>query len=128
MLQESVSDRAHIARAHYDRAKVYVEQGDVSAAVFAYEAAIDHAPGFAQAHSNLGTLYLHSGRRVDALHAFEAAIRAKPDLAPLYCNLAAALIALGRCDEAIAALAGCGKTPSSDPSPPVAPKISLLFG
>jgi tetratricopeptide (TPR) repeat protein len=98
-----VSERAEVGRAHYDRAKVCTSQGDLSAAVLAYEAAVVFAPDFAEAHSNLGNLYLQSGRRDDALHAYTTAIRANPDLAPVYCNLATVLIELERYDEAIAA-------------------------
>jgi len=98
-----ISERANIARAHYDRAKVCTLQGDLSGAVLAYEAAVMFAPDFAEAQSNLGNLYLQAGRRDDALRAYTKAIDAKPNLAPVYCNLSTVLIDLERCDEAIAA-------------------------
>jgi len=98
-----VSERANIGRAHYERAKVYTLQGDLSGAILAYEAAVMFDPDFAEAHSNLGNLYLQASRRDDALRAYTKAIDAKPNLAPVYCNLATVLIDLERCDEAIAA-------------------------
>ena len=101
---DSACDAATIGRMHYDRAITCASEGDVSAAILAYETAVTHAPDLAEAHSNLGNLYLQTGRRDDALRAYETAIRTNPTLAPLYCNLAAVQTDLGRCDEAISAL------------------------
>ena len=98
------SERENVGRAHFDRAKKYSLQGDVSGAILACEAAVTFFPDFAEARAELGNLYLHTGRRDDARREYTKAIHANPDLTPVYCDLATVLIDLQRCDEAIAVL------------------------
>jgi tetratricopeptide (TPR) repeat protein len=76
-------------------------QGDVHAAVEAYEHALRHRPGWASAECNLGVAYATLGRFKEAVELYRLAQQRRPDWPEIAYNLANALADSGRLPEAV---------------------------
>jgi tetratricopeptide (TPR) repeat protein len=85
------------------RGDIHLRQGELEAALRAFDAAVRLTPAMPQAHSNRAAVLQEMGRLDEALAAAERALRLKPDHAMAHFNRGNALRVLGRHDEAIAA-------------------------
>ncbi len=79
LLERAVKDDAFSPRAHFALARTLHEQGDVFAAITAYERAVELRPSLFPALSALATLYEQKGFRRKAVDALERAVHAAPD-------------------------------------------------
>ncbi len=91
-------------RRHFHQAATLHGQGQLEAAIAAYDRAVAADPGDAEAHSHRGIALAQLGRTEPALAAFTAALAADPGFADALVNRAVVLGSLGRAVEALAAL------------------------
>jgi tetratricopeptide (TPR) repeat protein len=82
---------------------IRLKQGNPTAALKAFDAAIKLAPAFPEAHCNRGVALQELGRLEEALAAEERALRHRPGYATANYNRGNILRDLGRLDEAVAA-------------------------
>lgn len=80
---------------HNNLGKVYLEQGEISAARQEFQAALRLRPEYASSHNNLGVLLLREGQPAEARLCLERAIRLDPNYGEAYGNLGAVYEALG---------------------------------
>lgn len=85
------------------RAEQLWQEGDLDAALEAYQQCIAIAPDHFDAHVLLGNRLKHLGRCAEALASFDAAGRLRPTEAGVHYNRALVLQSLGRDEEALAA-------------------------
>ncbi|MBF0337024.1 MAG: tetratricopeptide repeat protein [Nitrospirae bacterium] len=57
----------------------YEQLGNLTAAKWHYEMAIEHSPDFAEAHNNLGALYQSIGDKYEAIKEYKKALQIQPD-------------------------------------------------
>jgi tetratricopeptide (TPR) repeat protein len=88
------------AMAFYNLAVTQEAQGDLTAAVAGYRAAVAADPELAQAYINLGGLLARGGAFEEAIAVERTALRLHPDDAFAHVNLGNALLETGRLDEA----------------------------
>jgi protein O-mannosyl-transferase len=80
---------------------VYLQKGEVGAAIERFEEALKINRDDAEAHYNLGLAWAKMGRLAVAIEQYEEALRIKPDYAKAHYNLGNALMKLGRTAEAM---------------------------
>lgn len=84
-----------------DRGVGYHLDGQISAAVVEYQAALTANPGFASAHNNLGIARYALGEVDEAIREFRVALQIDPGLADVHHNLGIAYRSVGRLHAAI---------------------------
>ena len=77
------------------------ELGQLSAAISAYQKAIDIQPDFAEAYNNLGNALKEYGKLDEAVESFKKALSLKYDYAEAYSNMSLALTDQGQFEAAI---------------------------
>jgi len=78
-------------------------EGNLAAAFFAFQKAVERDPSIAMAYHYMGNVLLENGRNAEAIAEFSKAIELDPSLAEAHYNLGIALYRQGRLDDAIAA-------------------------
>ncbi|KGF73298.1 glycosyltransferase [Neosynechococcus sphagnicola sy1] len=95
---------AHLKLGAYNNwGSLLKDQGDLTAAQTAFEAALEIDPGFAIGHNNLGLTLKALGNLPAAIAHYQEAIRLKPDYAEAHQNLAVILLKLGQVADSLAA-------------------------
>ncbi len=89
------------AIAEHGRGRQSAASGDLTAALEAFERAIDLRPGYVKAHHDRGIALRQLGRLEEAIDAFGGAIRLEPDYMVAYFDRASALEGMGLTQEAI---------------------------
>jgi len=102
---EAIALAPDLARAHFNRGNVLLDQGDAVQALLSYRKAVELKPDSAAAQCNLGSTLLLLGEFEASVSALRTAIGLKPDLLDAHLSLAAALSDLGRHGEALECLA-----------------------
>ncbi len=109
---------AELSDAWYNLALVFEERGEGSAAIEAYESALEMAPGDFRSHFNVGKLYGAMGDPVRMERSFRAAVEHNAAFAVGYLYLAKALLDRGELVEAEeTALRGLREGPEPDMAP-----------
>lgn len=89
------------ALAYYQQGVTLQRQGQLEAAIAAYQEAIRFNPNLAEAHLNMGVALAAQGKLQEAIAAYQEAIRANPNLAEAHHNLGNSLALQGKLTEAI---------------------------
>lgn len=92
--------------AHFNRAVVHAQQGDIEAAEHGYRATLAVDPHFVRAHFNLANLCIETGRLEQGLRSLRTTVRIEPAFWEGWFNLAWVLARHGRHEEAILAFRG----------------------
>jgi len=79
-------------------------KGQVDAAIFDYQKALEINPNYAEARNNLGSVLLQRGQMNGALLQFQKAVEINPSYAEAYNNLGVTFARQGRLDEAMGPL------------------------
>ncbi len=87
--------------AHYLLATVLGQQGEMEAALRAFDQALALRDNHPLAHGNRAALLLHLGRHAEALQAYDQAIALKPDFAAAHFRRGVVLQALGQPEAAL---------------------------
>lgn len=87
--------------AHYLLATVLGQQGEMEAALRAFDQALALRDNHPLAHGNRAALLLHLGRHAEALQAYDRAIALKPDFAAAFFRRGLVLQALGQAEAAL---------------------------
>ena len=87
--------------AHYLLATVLGQQGEMEAALRAFDQALALRDNHPLAHGNRAALLLHLGRHAEALQAYDQAIALKPDFAAAHFRRGVVLQALGQSEGAL---------------------------
>jgi len=87
--------------AHNDLGVDLAGRGEVGAAIFQYQKALEIKPDYAEAYNNLGNVLAGHGQAVAAITDFQTALEIKPDYAEAHYNLGAALAGRGEVGAAI---------------------------
>jgi tetratricopeptide (TPR) repeat protein len=80
LLQEGITQHAHVAALHNNLAALLERRGQYDEALHAAERGLADDPAMAQLHKNIGDLYYRANRFDEAFSAFERAVKANPDL------------------------------------------------
>ncbi len=79
LLLRALAAEPSLARAHHSIGFLRAEQGELRAAVRAFEEAIARDPLFSDSHAALGAIMAETGHTDLAFHCFDAAIKLDPD-------------------------------------------------
>ncbi len=101
--EEAMIPGAESAKDHFDLGLTLSNQGQIEAALAAYQTAIKLQPDYAKAHNNLGAILQEKGKTEAALAAYQTAIKLQPGYATAHYNLGAMLQEKGETEAAIAA-------------------------
>ncbi len=102
-------------------------RGDYEAAIRAFEAALEQAPGLPEIHVNLALAYVRLSRPSDAVTHLERAAALDPDDPGVLFQLGGAYVETNDLDKAIAAFErGLGARP--DPADPLAYEATVTLG
>lgn len=93
------STNQHTADSHLKEGNTFLAQNELSAAIAAYQRALELAPNFVEAHYNCGVAYHQQGHLKLAVQSYNQALQLYPHLAEAYFNLASAYSDLNRFDE-----------------------------
>ncbi|MBK1647614.1 tetratricopeptide repeat protein [Rhabdochromatium marinum] len=91
------------------------QEGDLAAAVAAYEQVLELQPNCAEAHDKRGVVLQKMGRLGDALAAFDAVLNLRPDFAGALMDRGVVLHDLGRFDDALASFDAALRYAPDDP-------------
>lgn len=102
LLQAALAIEPNLPDAHNNLGLTWMEQGDLKAAIHAFEQVIQLNPDHGQAHYNLGIALQKLGDLNGAIGHYDHAIRLNPNEAGAHYNLAIALQAQGKLQAAVA--------------------------
>ena len=97
-----IDDELELARAHFDRGNILLDQGDAQIALAAYAKAIAYKPDSAATHYNMGNAHRLLGQPDASIAAYQQAIAHKPDFVDAHVALGGALDDLGKHEDAVA--------------------------
>ena len=89
------------AENYKNQGNIFLQQGNIEAALQAYQKAIEIHPNFAEAYGNIGNLYYNQKNYEQAQIYYQKAIEINPNIAGFYWNLGRVLDQKGQGDEAI---------------------------
>ncbi|MFH1037177.1 MAG: tetratricopeptide repeat protein [PVC group bacterium] len=87
---------------HYDRGLARLEAGRWEEAVWEFDRALEHQPGYAAAYTNRGVALQKGGKPGAAIASYRRSLQLDPDSPRALKNLADALLETGETEEALA--------------------------
>ena len=101
--EEAMTPGVESAEDHFGLGLTLSNQGQIEAAIAAYQTAIKLEPNYPEAHNNLGAILQDQGQIEAALAAYQTAIKLEPEYAVAHYNVGAILQEKGETEAALGA-------------------------